>query len=299
LLWTFEPRNESRLLGLPDALIDGILSVLLLLSQKGADPASPGFDALPLGLYLDPVPENPFQARLDQEPPHGSLLGFWERHGSSDAWKESVWDQYLTQPAVILPISLAVSAAVVIPWDHRLEKHWQGLVGGNQSASNIGVYTLVGASALTGILFPGEGRNTWDEAWTVGESFLASYATTSVLKATVSRLRPGHGTHSFPSGHSSMAFTGATLMELNSGPLLGIPAYGLAAFTAFERVESGRHFPSDVLAGAAIGTLSAGIFDALHWGGGPGKGGISGGSVACGLDVQGLHSIALQIDLGF
>jgi len=203
-----------------------------------------------------------------------------------------VWDQYLTQPAVILPISLAVAAVVVIPFDHRLADHWQGLLGGNQNLSNIGVYTLIGASALTGVLFPGDGRNSWDQGWTVAESFLASYATTSVLKASVSRLRPEHGTHSFPSGHSSMAFTGATLMDLNSGPFLGIPAYGLAAFTAFERVESGRHFPSDVLAGAAIGTLSAGIFDALHWGGKPGKGGIA-------LDVQDLHSVAIQVGFGF
>ena len=266
-------------------------SLLLLLAQEEANSASRGFDALPLGLYLDPAPEVD-QDPLGKEPPHGSFSGFWERHASSDAWKGAVWDQYLTQPAVILPISLAVAAVVVIPFDHRLEEQWHGLLGGKQSYSNIAVYTLIGASALTGVLFPGEGRNSWDEGWTIAESFLVSYATTSVLKASVSRFRPEHGTHSFPSGHSSMAFTGATLMDLNSGPVLGIPAYGLAAFTAFARVESGRHFPSDVLAGAAIGTLSAGIFDALHWGGKPGKGGIA-------LDVQGLHSVALQVDLGF
>src|SRR6185295_9998115 len=122
------------------------------------------------------------------------------------------------------------------------------------------------------------------ETWTVAEAYVASYLTTTVLKSTVARLRPGHGTHSFPSGHSSMAFTGATLMESNLGPVGGIPAYGLAAFTAFERVESGRHYPSDVLAGAAIGTLSAGILDALHWGG-SGKGGIAGRPIACDVDV--------------
>jgi hypothetical protein len=96
-----------------------------------------------------------------------------------------------------------------------------------------------------------------------------------------------------------MGFTGATLLEQNSGPAFGLPAYGLAAFTAFERVEAGRHFPSDVLAGAAIGTLSAGIIDALHWGGGAGKGGIASHSVACDLDVNGLHSFALQVSIGF
>lgn len=230
----------------------------------------------------------------DRPAPHGSFGGFWETHGSSDAWRDTVWDQYLTQPAVLLPLGLAVSAAIVFHWDHRIEKHWQGLLGRRQALSNIGVYTLIAASGLIGVFLPGEGRNGWDEAWTVGESFLATYLTTTVLKSSISRLRPGHGDHSFPSGHSAMAFCGATLLEQNSGPLIGIPAYGLAAFTAFERVEAGRHFPSDVLAGAAIGTLSAGILDTLHWGGGPGKGGI-----AVETDFQSRRSFALGITIGF
>src|SRR4029079_10094855 len=132
-----------------------------------------------------------------------------------------------------------------------------------------------------------EGRNAWDESWTVAESFLCSCLTTTVLKSSVHRLRPGHGTHSFPSGHSAMAFTAATLIENNLGPYAGIPAYALAAFTGFERVESGRHYPSDVFAGAAIGALSAGIVDALHWGGEAGSGGIASRAFACAVHAQG------------
>jgi len=234
----------------------------------------------------------------EDEPAHGSFSGFFHLHGSSRAWKEGVWDGYLTTPAVLLPAGLTVAAVVVYHWDRRLEAHWQGLIGGNQEWSNIGVYTLIGSAVITGLLLPGEGRNGWDETWTVAEAFLASYLTTTVLKSSVSRLRPGHGTHSFPSGHSAMAFTGATLMESNLGPVGGLPAYGLAAFTAFERVESGRHYPSDVLAGAAIGTLSAGIIDALHWGG-SGNAGITTPPVACDVDVQGLRAFSLQVSIRF
>jgi membrane-associated phospholipid phosphatase len=237
----------------------------------------------------------PYRIEDWQEPetPHGSFGGFFDRHFSNEAWKDSVWDQYLATPAVLLPISLALSAVIISHWDHRLAKQWEGVLGGQETLSNVGVYTLIGASAGLGLLFPGEGRNGYDEIWTVGEAFLASYLTTSLLKLSVKRLRPIHGEQSFPSGHTSMAFTGATLIERNSGLWLGVPAYGLAAFTGFERVESGRHFPSDVLAGAAIGTLMAGIVDAMHWGRG-GKGGI-----ACELDVQGLHSFALQLTIDF
>jgi len=239
------------------------------------------------------------KASSEEETPHGSFSGFFDLHGSSRAWKETVWDQYLTQPAVLLPLSLAIATVAVLPFDRRLEQHWQGVIQGHQNLGNIGVYTLIGISALSGLLFPGEGRNGWDESWTVAESFLCSYLTTSVLKSSVHRLRPGHGTNSFPSGHSAMSFTAATLIERNLGPYAGIPAYALAAFTAFERVESGRHFPSDVLAGATIGTLSAGIIDALHWGRAPGEGGISTRSFACGVDLQGLHAFEVQIAFGF
>jgi membrane-associated phospholipid phosphatase len=146
---------------------------------------------------------------------------------------------------------------------------------------------------------PGEGRNSWDELWTMAEAYAASTMTSTAMKYAVERLRPGFGVHSFPSGHASIAFTGATLIERNSGELLGIPAYALAAFTGFERVEAGRHFPSDVLAGAAIGTLSAGILDALHWGAGPGAKGIAGPHLTCKVEMDGLRGGMLEIAFGF
>ena len=109
----------------------------------------------------------------------------------------------------------------------------------------------------------------------------------------------GQGTHSFPSGHSAAAFTSATLIERNSGPLAGVPAYALAGFTAFERVEAGRHYPSDVLAGAAIGCLSAGIVDSLHWGSGPGRGiAHSPANLSLGF-VEHLHGFQLEWEIPF
>jgi len=239
------------------------------------------------------------------EPPHGSWAGV-ANHFSGKAWKEYVWEDYLTEPAVLLPVGLAVSAAAISHWDKTLAQHWQGVLGAHRSYSDIGQYTLIGAVVLTGLFLPGEGRNWWDEAWTIGESYGAASLTTYALKTAVKRPRPGHtpgtgvGTHSFPSGHSTSAFTAATLIERNSGLGLGLPAYGLAAFTAFERVEEGHHFPSDVLAGAAIGTLSASIFDYLHWGKGPQGGGIARPSVDARVGfVDGLHGFDLEVAILF
>jgi len=272
------------------------------------DPGTPARDPFPSRILLAddyPLPESePRQAEPPEfEAPHESFSGFFEGHGSSKAWRAYVWDDYLTQPAVLLPLGLAVSAAAISPWDKQLEEHWHGLLGGKQTYSNVGVYVLGGAAVLSGALLPGEGRNTWDNLCTEAEAILASSLTVYVLKVTVARPRPhdgsttGNGNYSFPSSHASVAFTSATLIERNSGLLYGLPAYGLAGFTAFERVEAGRHYPSYVLAGAAIGALSAGILDSLHWGSGPGRG-IARPDVRIGFADR-CHGVELALEFPF
>jgi membrane-associated phospholipid phosphatase len=302
-----------------DGAAEAPMSTVLILGDGGNEPAqnvAGEFVDSRMGITLEdsfpaevPLwgPSGPARPILQAEPPasqdtlmpHDSFGGFFRSHCSSDAWKEYVWSDYLTGPAVLLPLGLAVSAAAVYHWDHRLEQHWQGLLGGRQLLGNIGAYTLLGASILIGVTMPGEGRNSWDEFWTIAEAYVASTLTSTVTKYGVARLRPIHGTHSFPSGHTTIAFTGATLIELNSGELLGIPAYALAAFTGFERVEAGRHFPSDVLAGAAIGTLSAGLFDALHWGVGSGGEGIARRHPTCRVEMDGLRGGMLEFAFDF
>jgi undecaprenyl-diphosphatase len=59
---------------------------------------------------------------------------------------------------------------------------------------------------------------------------------------------------SFPSGHASTAFCGATLLTAYA-PRLGLPLYLLAAGVAWSRVYVGVHYPLDVFAGALLGFL--------------------------------------------
>ena len=63
-------------------------------------------------------------------------------------------------------------------------------------------------------------------------------------------------TTSFPSGHSASAAAFATGVALES-PLRAAPVALLAAGVAYGRVHTGVHYPSDVLAGVALGAASA------------------------------------------
>ena len=59
-----------------------------------------------------------------------------------------------------------------------------------------------------------------------------------------------------PSGHAATSFAGATLLGL-AAPRLALPFLALAAAIAWSRVYVGVHYPSDVLAGAALGAAIA------------------------------------------
>jgi membrane-associated phospholipid phosphatase len=89
-------------------------------------------------------------------------------------------------------------------------------------------------------------------------SFLGTLGITYALKYTVDRDRPeGHGAHSFPSGHTAVAFQGATFVGRRYGWLCGAPFCLAAAFVGWSRIEaeSDKHDEIDILAGAAIGSL--------------------------------------------
>lgn len=109
---------------------------------------------------------------------------------------------------------------------------------------------------------------------------LVSGALTAVTKGAVGRARPfaapgdpdefspGHGFTdgafaSFPSGHTSAAFATATVLarELHSKHpegrwLINSLLFGGATFVGFSRVYDKQHWPSDVVAGATLGSIT-------------------------------------------
>lgn len=62
------------------------------------------------------------------------------------------------------------------------------------------------------------------------------------------------GSFSFPSNHASNLFAIATFLSYNYGRLV-IPCFVAAALVGYSRIYVGSHYPTDVLAGAALGML--------------------------------------------
>jgi membrane-associated phospholipid phosphatase len=72
--------------------------------------------------------------------------------------------------------------------------------------------------------------------------------------------RPNGGSHSMPSGHTSISFSSAEFLRKRYGWERRLPAYGVDSWVAYSRVGSDQHQPLDVLMGAGIGILSRYLF---------------------------------------
>ena len=79
----------------------------------------------------------------------------------------------------------------------------------------------------------------------------------------VRQLRRTPSSSSFPSGHAASAAAFATGVALEN-PYLALPVAALAAGVAASRVVTGVHYPTDVVAGAALG-VSAGLLTTRWW----------------------------------
>ena len=87
------------------------------------------------------------------------------------------------------------------------------------------------------------------------QGLLVSGVLVTITKRLTSRTRPDDGSLSFPSGHTADCFTIATILQLEHGWKLGVPAYAVAGLVSAQRLDANRHFLSDVIVGAAIGLV--------------------------------------------
>jgi membrane-associated phospholipid phosphatase len=76
------------------------------------------------------------------------------------------------------------------------------------------------------------------------------------MKYSLRRDRPTGECCSFPSGHAATAFALASVLERHLGYRASWPALVGATYVATSRLVDDRHFLSDVLMGAGVGTAA-------------------------------------------
>ena len=185
----------------------------------------------------------------------------------------------------VSPIKAQASPEDRVPERQSLDKHLFDRIYQIQRPAFRGVMRIADAtaypmfvagpaSAWLGVrLFRNNGD--WEDAYRLTVSEMGAFGMTLALKYLARRTRPyvrypaidsrtvdiaKRDPYSFPSGHAALAFAQVVSWTLSHPRwYIAVPGYVWASSVALSRVWLGVHYPSDILAGAFIGTV-------LGWG---------------------------------
>jgi len=99
------------------------------------------------------------------------------------------------------------------------------------------------------------------------KSIILTLGVVNILKYSTQVLRPdGSAKNSFPSGHTTFAFTLAEVLhqEFKDKPFIYISGYALATTVGAMRILNNRHWFTDVMVGAGIGMAATKLIYATH-----------------------------------
>ncbi|MFI5299408.1 MAG: phosphatase PAP2 family protein [Polyangiales bacterium] len=171
----------------------------------------------------------------------------------------------------------------LIDLDRAAAGNWSPTWG---TISDVGIATVLAGTGAT-ILGVEGFHDAWSDLVVVFESVLVANAFAAVSDEATRRPRPfeygdsaplsertdGNASLSFFSGHSAAGFAATTALASalhqrdpnGSAWWIALGLGGLASATvATARVLSGNHFPTDVIAGAVVGSSIGALVPALH-----------------------------------
>lgn len=187
----------------------------------------------------------------------------------------------------------ALTPADVNPFDRGAARRWSPTWARRSDVSRNVLAAAAGLVSFAPLVADG----AWEDAGTLAtlfvESSLLVAGATYTVKRLVGRKRPymhndgltvehrlellredDEGAfESFYSGHAAAAFASASLLSTvyadvhgrsATSDLLWASSLSVAAFTALARVRAGKHYPSDVLVGAVVGTAVGVVVPRLH-----------------------------------
>jgi hypothetical protein len=199
---------------------------------------------------------DPADAKKPETPPHTGILALL------DGLKEDV-KNLPSRSNLYIALGGGAAAAAVHPVDRTFNVHlrshytlvndayWPAKYYGNtpeQVALSLGTYAF-------GRIFDKP------KVSHLGMDLLRAQLVSELLvqptKFAVHRRRPdGSNNQSFPSGHSAATFAAATVIERHLGWKYSALGYAIAAYVASSRLHDNVHYASDVVFGAALGTIA-------------------------------------------
>ncbi len=188
-------------------------------------------------------------------------------------WKQKQW----------LELGLVSTAGVIAyTQDERIQKYF--VEHRSETAGNLSKYVFepfgngIGTSVVVGSLYAGgllaKDKRLAGTSLTAVKSFAVSSICVQVAKQLAHRHRPyqdefpdhtvwdgpfgDFGYTSFPSGHSTAAFSVATVYAMEYSSTIWVPllAYTLATGAAVSRLYDNKHWSSDIVIGSALGFVT-------------------------------------------
>lgn len=184
----------------------------------------------------------------------------------------------------------ALETSQINAFDRSATQNWNTQL---DDLSHVGKYALALSPAL--MMIPPLKNKEWSPFFTYGimyfETALITTGLTNLTKALSQRNRPFYynsafNTHekqalgeeygsqdSFFSGHSAIAFSSAVFLSTTYTEIYGnntwskiiwASSLAVATSTSYLRYESGQHFPTDLIAGAAIGASIGYLIPYFH-----------------------------------
>jgi membrane-associated phospholipid phosphatase len=215
-----------------------------------------------------PAPAAPSSTEEQKPPAAVGEEGEKETRGFLSALTHNLGDDLKHMPRRNSYYWLAAGGAgalAIHPWDDDINAHLVNkTTDGFWKPGHIIGSTAVILPAAFGTYFLGRYTNA-PRAQHLGmdeiEATILSEAFAEGLKLAVRRERPVEtdgsqsSTYSFPSGHATLTFAAATVLQQHLGYKAGIPTYTVATYVAMSRLHDNRHFASDVVFGAALGVV--------------------------------------------
>ena len=169
----------------------------------------------------------------------------------------------LVQPRSLGLVALGVGAAAFgHQWDDELRGDLSNQAPierlmdvGNTYGST--TYSLLATGGLWAVASAAGLRSVRPVASETLRAIVLANILVTPLKFGVGRERPDASNKlSFPSGHTANAFALTAVLTRRYGWRLGLPLYTLAAFVPPARIEREKHYFSDVVGGAVLGSVA-------------------------------------------